>query len=276
MCCEAVKNEFTIKNVGFNRVTPDDFQRSKLNCCGHTLVYAGWKLFGFLLMFSYILYKNIVELPLYGGRVYVYSSCWALLMAMFYFGLSFIVVACYRMPSKSEEATMTTELSLHHKLIWVLHSMTFSWSMVATTVYWIFRFDQQDMEFERELASHGLGITLMTFDLFMISFPVRILHFVYGFGFCAFYIVFTVFHWLAGGAPIYFLLDWDQFPKAVLCGFGVLSSITFSHVFVFCLWKLISYCYDGPCISLKNNHCDDKSMHEYAGPTCASTKLEEV
>lgn len=128
--------------------------------------------------------------------------------------------------------------------------MTFSWSIVATTVYWIFRFDEGQVEFERELASHGMGLTLMTVDLLLISFPVRVLHFIYAFSVCAFYIVLTVFYWLSGGAPIYFMLDWDHGLKAFLCGLGVLSSIVTSHICVYFVWKLVTCCYNGPCKSL--------------------------
>ena len=94
------------------------------------------------------------------------------------------------------------------------------------------------------IAQHGVGLIFILIDLCIISFPFRLLHFIYSFSLGILYLIYTVFNWAAGYPNIYYIIDWGNKLNMTL-GYSLgLIFIGFPscHVFVFFLSKVIRLC----------------------------------
>ena len=166
----------------------------------------------------------------------------------------------------TESQTSTSrseELQWYHKINWILHSVTFTLSILAFIVFWGLLYSSQgSSNLIGSVATHGFNMILLTIDLFFIAFPVRYLHFVYTFLLGLIYTIFTVIYWAAGRPDIYGIINWGE-KVGLTLGYvlGLLFvGIPVFHALLFFGWKLISCCYNSR--SLKSCCVSTTVQHE--------------
>ena len=107
------------------------------------------------------------------------------------------------------------------------------------------------------IAVHLLNSVYVIIDIWVIAIPIRLLHFwhteVYG----MIYLVFTLIHWGAGGAPIYPILDYSNDPALAAISVSILTilGVPLCQGFLFsCYWiRLFLY---KRCCSAKTGSLD--------------------
>ncbi|XP_014680998.1 PREDICTED: protein rolling stone-like [Priapulus caudatus] len=133
-----------------------------------------------------------------------------------------------------------------HKLAWVLFNMAASLALAVTLGYWITDYNPSHVISADNLIKHGINAVVIIVDVVVVATPVRLLHIWQPAVFLTYYAIFTVVYWASGGtneagAPyIYSTINYTDAPGSavVYLLFGFLTSLPFTHVIVFVVYKL--------------------------------------
>lgn len=124
--------------------------------------------------------------------------------------------------------------------------LSFTTVMIAIAFYWLFLIKTDPMPFNfSNINKHGISGLLLIIDLFIVAFPVRVLHLVYVLGLWALYLLFTlILHWTGVASQLYPVIKWDTEPRkaaifgvcAVVLGSSIMHS--FAYAIYLCRRKL--------------------------------------
>ena len=103
--------------------------------------------------------------------------------------------SCALKPGEKDDSlsTSTNQLSWHHEVLWVLHTLAADSSFVCTIAYFAFFFKVR-LTFlgVLDVPKHVLYLVLMIVDTLASHIPVRLFHVMYAYMFGATYVIFTI------------------------------------------------------------------------------------
>lgn len=240
MCKSCCQNEFQISNFTFNGCAQKQFY--KMQWTDNFAVYLVYRLLASVFSLSWLIAHYVVW-P-YPDELYKLTNISELILNI-YFSSAFIMtlagIRCTKdgvMLHKLENE----DLKWHHKLVWVLFNINAVAACYVTVGYWILTEQNwQEKLHPLNFYAHNVNIILTLLDLFLVSFPLRILHVVYSMLYSFSYILFTlIMHWSNTNSAIYTVLDWKTGPGlavGIAAGLIILLPIVIQS-FLFGLYKI--------------------------------------
>jgi hypothetical protein len=100
------------------------------------------------------------------------------------------------------------------KISCLIYTIIFTSASVVTLAYYSVGYQESESLYEQisDLHRHGLNWLVVVVDLYILSYPVSLLHYVYIFLFFLIYIFFTIVYWLVNPKQniIYSQLDYNN------------------------------------------------------------------
>lgn len=123
---------------------------------------------------------------------------------------------------------------------WMLHSIGSTFSPTICILFWAILYpgnpDKAGLLADPfVIDTHGVGVLLFTIELFVVGFPVRLLHFIYPMAASTVYMVATLIMHATGDSKIYPVLDWEKAPgiAAGICIAVIIVSSLVAHGLTF-------------------------------------------
>lgn len=124
---------------------------------------------------------------------------------------------------RNNNSFVTDRLKWYHIATWLFQVISFGHALWVTLIFWGILVKDASPEYLREPIGqhkHSVQFGFLLIDIFMISFPIRWLHFIYLTLFAILYSIFTaIMHWAKVNSRIYGFLDYENSPGL---GVGVL------------------------------------------------------
>ena len=124
----------------------------------------------------------------------------------------------------SEEHVPNESLTWYHKLNWILFNTNATASLFVGVGYWGLMAPGRTMErnlYPVTFHLHTTSMIVTLIDLFVIAFPVRLLHVIYPALYLFAYIIYNlILHWTGTDSSVYSFLDWDT-KLGTAVGFSV-------------------------------------------------------
>lgn len=128
---------------------------------------------------------------------------------------------------------------------WVINVISTPVAFTISIIYWTLIFGSEGTTMSAlNFMVHGMNSVLMLIDLWIISHPVQILHFLFPLLLALTYTIFTIIYYLAGGTTktgsryIYPILKWDQPGKTTGVCAGVMVLMIILHLFIFFIYRI--------------------------------------
>lgn len=167
----------------------------------------------------------------------IYLTNWAMALVVFMM-ICALAVSCSAWSSKSFE-TYTEELPWLVSMYWLMFNVAVTIALMVTVLYWILLYDPESYwedctwnMFALDISSHAFISLIALLELFLSRTPVRMLHVYQPLGVAAWYIIFTVIYYAAGGtdgngnAFIYSVLDWQHGKRSgMIVGLALIGLI---------------------------------------------------
>jgi len=128
---------------------------------------------------------------------------------------------------------------------WVINIIATPVAFTISIIYWSLIYGAEGAPLTGlNVMVHAMNSILMFIDLWIISHPVHILHFIYPLLLSLTYTIFTIIYFIAGGTTktgsryIYPILKWDQPGKTTGICLGVMVLMIFLHILTFFIYKI--------------------------------------
>jgi len=210
MTCTCCRNEFQVKHIGFHGCKQKQFY--EFQWTENRLAFLIYRLAIFLYTFSWILY-NYLNDPRGFYPFYFLSNLSEVLLNL-YFLWSLLVSAVGLYHQKQGHQDNDDDLKWYHKVNWILFNTNAVAAIFVGVVYWAIIAPYRDPEINARpemIHMHATNILLTIIDLFLVSFPVRLLHFVHSALYILAYVVYNlILHWTETISDVYPILDWEN------------------------------------------------------------------
>ncbi|XP_060516254.1 protein rolling stone-like [Cylas formicarius] len=164
------------------------------------------------------------------------------LQALVAAGMLSVAVLAERLPSKSHWREKALTL---YPFYWVLNGIATSVAFTVTIMYWAIIYNAEHARFDAmNFLVHAANSILMFVDLWLVSHPIRILHFLYPLLLSLAYTIFTIIYFVSGGLSrdgtpyIYPILKWDNPGSTTLVCLGVMAFLLFLHLCTYFVYLL--------------------------------------
>lgn len=159
------------------------------------------------------------------------------------------------------------------RLYWFLYVVTTNIAIGVTVCYWLAVYNPEIHQVDPlNIMMHVCNSMLMLIDLFITSIPFHLQNFWWCLSIVLFYIIFTVFYYIAGGLDkygyhyIYKVLDWKKPMRTSLICIGGFMFVTVLHCVVCMLANIRDRIYRKTAKkyseTVRINIMDDKSLPE--------------
>lgn len=233
----AFRSEFQLKYFGFADTKPEKFYVSEW--FQNRIAFVGYRVFMFLYCLIWSINTTIILVPHY-PQYYGYLSDWSEWSLVIYFGIA-LGVAIYGLTMKEtpEESRLTgcctgskicqDNLRWFHRLCWVVFNAVMTINIVVTVLFWALLSGFPVKSQVANIHQHVMNTVLMVTELFVVAFPMRVLHFIYPMMFGLTYMLFTLILHAAAVMSRYYqgFLDWQSVP-------GLSAGIALGSIFVAC------------------------------------------
>lgn len=244
------KKKFTSRELGLTEEEPINFvlcqwQRQRTKPKIWYLIYR-WIVALYFLV-TWLLSILIVKQKTDGfqAKWLIYLTNWGYTMCTFQALLAATILSACLLSTKLNEGFYLQEKALKlYKIYWLTNIIATVVACGITIIYWSFIYDEKTNDLDAmNIFLHAMNTVVMTFDFWMVSHPFRLFHFIYPVTFAAFYGIFSIFYYLAGGTSregfnyIYPILKWEHPHMAALTCLAVAIFFIIIHLwFIFMYW----------------------------------------
>ncbi|KAF7280190.1 hypothetical protein GWI33_006316 [Rhynchophorus ferrugineus] len=138
-----------------------------------------------------------------------------------------------------------------YPVYWLLNIIATPVAFTITVIYWTLIYNAEQAKLDAmNFLVHGCNSILMYLDLWVVSHPVKIFHFLYPLALSFIYAIFTYIYYACGGVSkdgtpyIYPIIKWDQPSKTTLVCFSVMVFMILIHICTFGMYKGRLYIYE--------------------------------
>lgn len=223
----------------------ESFYRTQYSKCrGY---YMAYRFFMWIYQFGWFLayyIHNGIHNPYILSIGYRFLTRWGYIINVTYFTLAFVYsVIGY---AKRDEQMIFREsrpMLVFRSTTWLLHSVGQTASIIIVVLYWgvVYSPERVPVITALNVDSHGTNLALYLIEIFVVAFPMRLLHVIYPVMVGSLYVIATVIMHAAGDvSAIYSALNWAANPKGA-AGFGLGAAIgggILGHLFMFLLYQL--------------------------------------
>ncbi|XP_018568774.1 protein rolling stone-like [Anoplophora glabripennis] len=238
----------------------------------HTFIYSQWQRDKSKPNLLYLTYRTIMALLFLvtwlitifreseGGIWPIFLTNWGYTVCTTQAVMAFGILATYVLAPRFKKLPNLRENTLKaYPVYWVLYTIATPLAFGITFMYWVVIYDAKKMTFDAmNYFVHGNNSIMMMIDLWIVSQPTRILHFVYPAVLGIMYTIFSIIYYVEGGTTkdgskcIYKILDWEKpMPTALTC-LGVTVFLILLHLVVFLIYKVRITLYER-CFSSKQD-----------------------
>lgn len=238
-----VVKEFQMNNCGFDHHSADDFVKSQWQTRTKSFIFLLYRCFIAAFYLAVVIYSMIDGFS--NGLYFIYLTNWGIMLCMVTTMLGAILVCTwYLHPEFADRVKDSNEMPIPFKIYWGMHVITLILSMGITIIYWSVLYNDLVQVTAVNILTHAFNSVLMFVDLWIVAYPVRLLHMFLPVCFGLVYAIFSVIYYAAGGVDpagkhyIYPILDWDYPGKAILTVIGVILLCCALYIFIFYVYKL--------------------------------------
>ncbi|CAD7085572.1 unnamed protein product [Hermetia illucens] len=220
-----VVKEFQMNNCGFDHHSADDFVKSQWQTRTKSFIFLLYRCFIAAFYLAVVIYSMIDGFS--NGLYFIYLTNWGIMLCMVTTMLGAILVCTwYLHPEFADRVKDSNEMPIPFKIYWGMHVITLILSMGITIIYWSVLYNDLVQVTAVNILTHAFNSVLMFVDLWIVAYPVRLLHMFLPVCFGLVYAIFSVIYYAAGGVDpagkhyIYPILDWDYPGKAILTVIG--------------------------------------------------------
>ncbi|XP_063710107.1 protein rolling stone-like [Culicoides brevitarsis] len=266
LICTKFGMKCSTKQLKCEHDDPEKFVKSQwqqTSRCYTFLIYRWILALFFISALIYSFYNHITKFHEI-SKFFIYLTNQGFVLCVTYSVLAAVVTTWYFQPAQLENIETTENMPLILRIIWVMHNVSLTLSVVITLVYWTLLYDSDKDQLDaKNILTHICNSIVMFIDLMIIAHPIYLMHVLYPILLGIFYAIFSVIYQFAGGLNldekpyIYGILDWTKPQKAFLIFFGVICLATFIHC---CLWavcqlriKIFKFCNQKNKVSFKDS-----------------------
>ncbi|ENN76865.1 hypothetical protein YQE_06706, partial [Dendroctonus ponderosae] len=176
----------------------------------------------------------------------IYLTNWGFTLCMLQSFLNSIMIVVTLIAERSAGKSQWKEKILKlYPTYWVINVMATPVAFTISIIYWTLIFGAEGASFTpMNFIVHGLNSIIMLLDVCIVSYPVKVFHFIYPLFLAFYYTIFTVSFYYAGGTTktgsryIYPILKWDQPGQTMGVCAGVMVLMIILHIVTFLVYKL--------------------------------------
>nr|XP_002127130.1 protein rolling stone-like [Ciona intestinalis] len=229
--------EFKAKHFWYTDVEAEKFQR--IQWTPNRWIHLAYRGFMFAYTIGWLIGAYVVNTT---STVYQFISNWTEVVMNLYFLIAFLV-SIYGVATRGK-APSKGPLRWFHIINWWMFNVATVAAFNVTIFYWALIGRTRTAERNLRPVTFHLHVTnsiLMLIDIFMVAFPVRLLHFFYAPLYGVVYILFMlILHWTNVNSAIYAAVNWSTSP-ATSAGYSIAAVIVLPivlHAIVFGLYHL--------------------------------------
>uniref|UniRef100_H2YYR0 Protein rolling stone n=1 Tax=Ciona savignyi TaxID=51511 RepID=H2YYR0_CIOSA len=229
--------EFQCKHFWYNDCEAEKFQR--IQWTKNRWVHLAYRGFMFAFTLGWLIGAYVVNKD---PTVYQFISNWTEVVMNLYFLVAFLVSIYGAV--KRHDAPSTEQIRWFHIVNWWLFNVACTAAFNVTIFYWALIGSRRTLERNLQPVTFHLHVTnsiLFLIDIFMVAFPVRLLHFFYAPLYGVVYILFMlIIHWTGVNSAIYAAVNWATQP-AISSGYSIAAIIVLPivlHCMLFGLYHL--------------------------------------
>ncbi|XP_078487924.1 protein rolling stone-like [Ciona intestinalis] len=239
--CKCCGYEFQCKLFGFYDCKAHDFYESQWG--KNKILFLLYRVIVFLYSLAWVIADVSVY---YQPRYWIFLTNWTEVTGCLYF-FTALVLAIYGYFSTNREVDRERGANWGSAIVWILINVAFSAALVTDLLYWALLSSGTNSSRLAEpfnVHSHAINLLLLIIDIFVTSYPIRLLHFIYPVGYGLVYTSFSlILHGSGFTSAIYSLLNWATSPgiAAAAC-FGVsFVAMPLSHLLLWGLYHLRTF-----------------------------------
>ncbi|XP_078487925.1 protein rolling stone-like [Ciona intestinalis] len=228
--------EFQCKLFGFYDCKSHDFYVSQWTT--NKLLFLVYRCLFFFYSLAWII-ADVIENP--QPQYWIFLTNWSEVTVCLYFGLS-CLLAVYGYFSNKADLDKEKGANWACGVVWILFDVSFSVSLVTNVLYWsLLRVGSVDLITSFNIHSHAITFVMLLIDVFIIAYPIRLLHFLYGMCYGLVYTAFTlILHGSGYISAVYELINWDKGARiaTAICFVSSFVAIPLVHLLAFGLYHL--------------------------------------
>lgn len=243
-----VLKEFRTDKCGFNHIAPDDFVKSQWQTRTKSITYLIYRWLISIFFIAVVIYSMVTGM--HYGMYFIYLTNWGIMMCMLTNALGAILVSIwYLHPEFADRVVDSNAMPISFKIYWAMHITTLIVSIVITIVYWSILYNDRVNLDAVNILTHAFNAIMMFTDLWIVAYPVRLLHIFAPVLFGITYVIFSAIYYAAGGVNpdgnnyIYEVLKWSEPGQAMITVVGVLLLCCVLYIIIFFLYKLRLFIY---------------------------------
>uniref|UniRef100_F6V951 Protein rolling stone-like n=2 Tax=Ciona intestinalis TaxID=7719 RepID=F6V951_CIOIN len=213
--------EFKAKHFWYTDVEAEKFQR--IQWTPNRWIHLAYRGFMFAYTIGWLIGAYVVNTT---STVYQFISNWTEVVMNLYFLIAFLV-SIYGVATRGK-APSKGPLRWFHIINWWMFNVATVAAFNVTIFYWALIGRTRTAERNLRPVTFHLHVTnsiLMLIDIFMVAFPVRLLHFFYAPLYGVVYILFMlILHWTNVNSAIYAAVNWSTSP-ATSAGYSIAAVI---------------------------------------------------
>uniref|UniRef100_H2Y9M7 Protein rolling stone n=1 Tax=Ciona savignyi TaxID=51511 RepID=H2Y9M7_CIOSA len=196
------------------------------------------------IVFLYTLAWIIADLTVYyQPRYWIFLTNWVEVIGCLYFCLAFFL-ALYGYFASKQDIDREKGTNWGCGVVWILFNVSINAAVITDILFWALLsngLSPAQLADPFNIHSHAINLVLLLIDLFVFSYPIRILHLIYPMGLGLVYTAFTlILHGARYTSAVYAVINWQTFPAlaAGVCFGASLVAMPISHLLVFGLYKI--------------------------------------
>ncbi|KAL4227113.1 hypothetical protein ACF0H5_015086 [Mactra antiquata] len=245
--CNELREEFRVSKLGLNHDDPSLFVKPQcLKPWMYIIWTSFWALF-YLVTLSLEIFYNID----YGGKYFIYLTNLSYLLQSVNVYLDFTITIYVHWRCKDIRDGDTANTTWYIQVLWTVFNINNVVSIMVTLMYYALL----DPNFNHSsINTHLLNSVYTLSTLLFCAKPLQILHFYQPIIFGFLYTVFSIIYHIAGGDPIYSVLDWNKTGNtALFTCFLLFIGIPVLHIVMFALYTLRKFVSE-KCVCYKDKN----------------------
>lgn len=209
--CDVFRNEFQLKNFGFNFCRRDAFEASQWRW--PRPIFIVYRVILAVYTVAVVCNTAAISSTFLRYPYLTWYTYWAYIVLTLHCVYSAVVaiVAC---ACCSSAQTPNDKLPVYLKIDWLLFVVASNAAPIITVAYFVGAYSTTDKNFlqDKTINEHLVNTVLIILEFCIAATPVRILHFVYPIVFGVAYAIFTVIYWAVNHNNVLYPIfcDWNQ------------------------------------------------------------------
>uniref|UniRef100_A0A336N6H0 CSON007609 protein n=1 Tax=Culicoides sonorensis TaxID=179676 RepID=A0A336N6H0_CULSO len=134
------------------------------------------------------------------SKFFIFLTNLGFILCVFYSLLAAVVTTWYFQPAQLQNIESMENMPLILRIIWIMHNVSLTFSVVITLVYWTLLYDSDKDQLDaKNILTHVCNSIVMFIDLMIIAHPIYLIHVLYTLLLGIIYAIFSVIYQFSGG-----------------------------------------------------------------------------